>query len=300
MLSDRHYMRDSETPVSHDPINWLMGILVAVFVVEQASARLFNSPFLFEHLAFSIAQLRHGEIWTLASYNFIPNIKGSTGGVLNLIFDLLVLHFCGRAVVERTSRQFFLMSYLGLILAGALAWSAGYALKIDWHLLDPSIAGAGVFVLFCCFFADEPMTFLLFFLLPVTLKPKHFAWIWVGFDLFGFVSYEMKGAPSPFWNGHLARLAAMAAAVGFYFLYERRLKYGMALAASPAVELPHWLRKTPRAARPPGARVNLSNRDDLRAEVDRILDKINSEGFGALTADERQILDEAKDLLSRR
>jgi hypothetical protein len=34
--------------------------------------------------------------------------------------------------------------------------------------------------------------------------------------------------------------------------------------------------------------------------VDRILDKINSGGFGSLSADERRILDEAKDLLSRR
>ena len=42
------------------------------------------------------------------------------------------------------------------------------------------------------------------------------------------------------------------------------------------------------------------NRRDLKVEVDRILDKINSEGFGALTPDEKRLLDSAKDLLSRR
>jgi len=293
-------MRDSETPVSQDPINWLMGILVAMFVVEYAAVEFFNSEFLFKHFAFSIDQLKHGEIWTLVSYNFIPDIGGRTGGVLNLIFNLLVLHFCGRAVIERTSHRFFLISYVALILAGSLAWSAGYALKIDGYLFDPSIAGAGVFALFCCFFANERMTFRLFFLLPVTLKPKHFAWMWAAFDLFGFVGYEMAGQQSPFWNGHLARLAAMAAAVGFYFIYEHPLEGGLALSSQPGVELPRWLRKTPRATRPPAYRVNLNNRDDLRAEVDRILDKINSAGFGALTPDERHILDEAKDLLSRR
>ena len=36
-----------------------------------------------------------------------------------------------------------------------------------------------------------------------------------------------------------------------------------------------------------------------QAEVDRILDKINSHGFGALTPEEKRILDDAKDLLSR-
>ena len=46
--------------------------------------------------------------------------------------------------------------------------------------------------------------------------------------------------------------------------------------------------------------MNITNRDDLRAEVDRILDKINSQGFGALTDEEKRVLDEARDLLSRR
>ena len=42
-----------------------------------------------------------------------------------------------------------------------------------------------------------------------------------------------------------------------------------------------------------------TSREDIRAQVDRILDKINSQGFGALTPDEKRLLDEAKDLLSR-
>jgi hypothetical protein len=52
-------------------------------------------------------------------------------------------------------------------------------------------------------------------------------------------------------------------------------------------------------ATPPPYHVNLTDRDHLRAEVDRILDKINSKGFGALTSEEKKTLDEARDLLSR-
>ena len=37
-----------------------------------------------------------------------------------------------------------------------------------------------------------------------------------------------------------------------------------------------------------------------RVEVDRILDKINSEGFASLTQEEKHLLDNAKDMLSRR
>jgi hypothetical protein len=68
------------------------------------------------------------------------------------------------------------------------------------------------------------------------------------------------------------------------------------------IELPRWLKRGPRADALPASpsRVNLGSPADLRAEVDRILDKINSEGFGALTSDEKRVLDEARDLLSKR
>ncbi|WP_414664416.1 DUF6576 domain-containing protein [Horticoccus sp. 23ND18S-11] len=41
-------------------------------------------------------------------------------------------------------------------------------------------------------------------------------------------------------------------------------------------------------------------KEELRAEADRILDKINSHGFAALTADEKRVLHEARNLLSRK
>ncbi len=68
-----------------------------------------------------------------------------------------------------------------------------------------------------------------------------------------------------------------------------------------AIELPSWFRKA-RKAEPvtPTYKVNLSSGEDLRAEIDRILDKINSEGFQSLTAEEKYRLDHARDHLSRR
>ena len=61
------------------------------------------------------------------------------------------------------------------------------------------------------------------------------------------------------------------------------------------------MRKTAKVApTPTPVQVEVPTREELRAEVDRILDKINSDGFGALTADEKQLLDDARDVLSRR
>ena len=46
-------------------------------------------------------------------------------------------------------------------------------------------------------------------------------------------------------------------------------------------------------------RVNISNSSDLRREVDRILDKISSEGFASLTEEERQTLADARKAMKR-
>jgi hypothetical protein len=66
--------------------------------------------------------------------------------------------------------------------------------------------------------------------------------------------------------------------------------------------LPGWLRLKGRkhdaakAGTTPKAPWRSGN---LRADVDRILDKINSHGFGSLSDEEKQTLDDAKDLLSK-
>jgi hypothetical protein len=44
-------------------------------------------------------------------------------------------------------------------------------------------------------------------------------------------------------------------------------------------------------------KVNFSSSVDMQVEVDRILDKINEQGFGTLTEKEKQTLEKAKGLL---
>jgi hypothetical protein len=163
-------------------------------------------------------------------------------------------------------------------------------------------ASAGVsalLIVFACFYPNQQMTFLLFFIIPVTLKPKYVAFAALAIDLCGFLFYEVLGAVSPFDFAHSAHLGGMA--VGWlYFRYVHDGEWNL-LSRRADIELPRWMRKGAKSSAPaPAYRVDLSNRVDLRAEVDRILDKINSQGFGALTAAEKSVLDEAKHLLSRR
>ena len=299
MLSDRHYMRESPSDFQFDPVKWLMAVFTALYLLQLVVERWFDGYAHYGWLGLSAGAVLHGQkFWTLLSYNFLQNTAGYTGGVFVLLFNLLGLYFFGGAVRDLIGPRRFAWLYAGFIAVGALAWCAAYALKVDWPLYGPMATLAGLFALYCCYHGNEQMTFLAFFIIPVAMKPKFFCWFWVALDLVGFLFYELMGHPSPLWNGHIANLAAMLSAYGYYRLAGRVDPFGGFSTAG--IELPRWLRRRRKtAASAPRFQVNITSRDDLRAEVDRILDKINSQGFGALTDEEKRLLDEARDLLSR-
>ncbi|MGA2446890.1 MAG: rhomboid family intramembrane serine protease [Opitutaceae bacterium] len=301
MLSDRHHMRESEGTSPFDLVKWLMAIFTALYLLQLVVERWFRQDtYYYGWFGLSAGAVWHGrKLWTLLSYNFLQNTAGYTGGVFILIFNLLGLYFFGGAVRDLVGTRRFAWLYAGFIAVGALAWCAAYALKVDWMLYGPMVTLAGLFALYCCYHANEQITFLAFFIIPVTMRPKFFCWFWVALDLVGFLFYEMMGHPSPLWNGHIANLAAMLSAYGYYRLAGRVDPFGEFSAFG--IKLPRWLRRQRKTApAAPRFHVNITSRDDLRAEVDRILDKINSEGFGALTDEEKRLLDEARDLLTRR
>ncbi len=299
MLSDRQYMRETDGGSRWDLVKWLIALFAGLFVLQLVAERWFGQREYFTWFWLSADSVLHGQkLWSILTYNFLQDTTGYTGGLVQLIFNLIGLYFFGSGVRELIGSRRFAVVYGGLVAAGALAWCAAYPLHADWPLYGPLATLSGIFALYSCYHADEPFSFLAFLIVPVTMKPKYFAWIWVAVNAVGFLFYELMGRQSPLWGGHAAILVAMLAGYAYYHVAGRVDPFGQSSAA--AVILPRWLRRR-RANRPaPRFQINLTNRDDLRAEVDRILDKINSQGFGALTEDEKHVLDEARDLLSRR
>ena len=286
MLSDRSYMRDAHPDRKVSVLTWLIAAIVAAFVMENVFLRIFNSGSWVEALALSVSGLRAGHVWTLATYSLLH----SPDNLLHIVCNLLGLYFLGRELLPLLGEKRFLGFYAAAVVLGGLAWSA-----VNWRL-GGSVIGAsagvmGLLILFACFFPDQELTFLLFFIIPVRLKPKYVALSCAGFDLFGCVFYEILGKVSPFGPiAYSAHLGAMAAGLLYYRFVHSPSSWRKARERRSGIELP-----APR----PAFRVNLENCSDLRADVDRILDKINSQGFGALTAEEKRRLDEARDLLSR-
>jgi membrane associated rhomboid family serine protease len=294
MLSDRLYMRESEPRGRASVLVWLICAIVAGFILQNVFLKLLHwgSP-LDELFALSPAALKAGRLWTLLTYSFLH----SPDNLLQIICNLLALYFLGRELLPLLGSKRFLGLYAAAVMAGGVVWSA-----VHWHTGDMLIgATAGVMaflVVFACFFPNQQMTFLLFFVLPVTVKPKYLAIGMVILDLFGFVFYEIMGKASPIDLAPSAHLGGMAAGwLYFRFVHDAEWR---PLNRRISVELPRWMKRRPNAAAAPVRALNAGSRDELRAEVDRILDKITSQGFGALTAAEKRVLDEARELLSKR
>ena len=117
------------------------------------------------------------------------------------------------------------------------------------------------------------------------------------YELYYFLFKELP----PDVSNNIAHSAHLGGMLGGWLFFKYALGRGPILkGARPKIKLPQWLKKRRPNAKTYGSfSLNIDNRQIVKEEVDRILDKINSEGFGSLNEEEKRILDSAKDLLNR-
>jgi membrane associated rhomboid family serine protease len=297
MLQDRPYMRDNTGRRRTSVLPWLISFNVAVYLIQNVFARLPGAAGGLESaLGLSAQGIKSGHLWTLLTYGFLHD----TGNLLQIVGYLLTIYFIGRELLPMLGARRFGAFYAASVVAGGLFWTA-----VHWGhpamVIGSSAAVAALIVLFACFYPNREITMLLLFI-PVRFKPKHLAFLMVVLDLAGLVFYEIIGAASPFGAAaHSAHLGGMATG-WIYYRYIHDARWGFK-GARADIELPRWMKHRASAtaiAPAPAFSVNMGGPEHLRAEVDRILDKINSDGFGSLSAEEKKVLDEARGLIGRR
>jgi membrane associated rhomboid family serine protease len=302
MLSDRPYMRDQYPRERTSVLVWLVCAIVAGFILQllagAAGGRLAGASALIHEFGLSIQSLKAGHVWTLVTHGFLHD----KFYLFHVTANLLALYFIGREVLPVLGARRFVALYFGAIVTGGLAWTLAHW-KIGGEYFGATAAVDAILVVFACFYPHRRMDFLLFFIFPVSLKPKHLALGLLAFDLLGLLFYELRNLPLPFnfAVGHAAHLGGMLAG-WVYFRYFHDVPWQLSNQSFEPRESRGTARRSSKPAEPvlSSSPLDFTNPSDLRAEVDRILDKINSHGFGALTPDEKRLLDEAKDLLSRR
>ena len=281
-------------------LTWLVSAIVAAFALQLVlgSRWMHGEQPVYQGLALSVPGLAAGQIWTLLTHAFLHR----PGFIFHPIGNVLLLYFLGRELGPMLGNRRFFGLLAAATVAGGLVWAA-----VHWRVGgDEMLIGAttpvyALGILFACFFPQREINFLLFFIVPVTLKPRQMAIALIGFDAFGLLLYEMPGASLPLGISiaHSAHLGG--ALVGYlYYQYVHGEQWSAGRRRSLA-ELP----RPSRLARKPVLVATVPVEAplpaiDIRVEVDRILDKINSDGLASLTAEEKRVLDEAKDAIPRR
>lgn len=273
---------------------WLISALIAVFVVELLFSALLHTSSFSQMVALSASALRDGRVWTLLTYPLLHT------GALHLIAILLPLFFIGRELSTHLSDRRLFALAVAATLGGGLAW-------FGLHFDDlGTLAGASsilwcYFAVFACLYPNREISFLIFFVIPVTTRPKYVACALVAVDFVGALFTELQ--PDKFPNypiSHSAHLGAMF--VGWlYYRYVHEASWLLETRADR--EMAAWKKRHRKALPPPASEVEVSapaTREVIRAEVDRILDKINSHGLASLTPEEKRMLDDAKNVLSGR
>ena len=287
-------------------LTWLLLSNIVIYITDLFISKYVpgsttgEMTFLQQHFALSIDNLQGFKVWTLITYGFLHNTDFPLH--LHIIFNLLLIYFMGRNLEAILgSRRFAGLYFLSLFMGGLL-WA--FIHSVPDPNVHPLVVGAsagayGLLIYFCCMQPNRPLTFLLFFIIPITLKPK---WIIGGVIAYEFATtiyYEVMGNPGG-TIAHSAHLGGIIGALIAFWMFTRYQPSFSRKRDGITMEPPKWMKGSKIAsAAKQKFKVNVVSRKEMQAEVDRILDKINRRGFGALTLEEKETLDRAKEFLRK-
>ena len=255
------------------------------FILVAFAERALGGGFVTHWLALSIGGLGDGALWEFISYAFVHE------GLFHIFANMIGLYFVGKILQAMIGNGKFLFVYFFGALLGGAAWLAT-SFGANECLVGASAAVMSVFACFCMLYTQTPVCFLLFFVLPVRLKPIVILKLVAGFEIFGLLYSLAGGGTVVAYSAHLGGMAAgwisarIIANGGLNALNSFSLKKIFSSAGN----------KKKRKASDYFYKVNIdspSSGPSLK-EIDRILDKISSSGFASLTEGERETLRRAR------
>ncbi len=223
--------------------------------------------------------------WTIVTYGFTHY------GFFHILFNLLVLYFVSRAMVNVFSTKLSLNIYFLGILIGGLSFLFVYNLVPEIHSqnvgsLVGASAGVRALLIFLC--AYLPYKEARFFL--VTIKLWHIGLVMVILDVVGLFSVINQGGNVAHLGGDLlgylyAVQLQKGTDIGKGF---ERFMDGIASLFKPK----STLKTVHRTKRKPYAGHNKSEFSEFNKQkrIDLILDKISKSGYESLTKEEKEFL----------
>ena len=298
MLDDRPYMREPAYGSRWSVSVVLVVINAAVFAIQlvaglAAQGRGFS--FIETYLALIPADLARGWIWQLITFQFLH------AGPLHLILNCAMLYLMGRPVEIAVGPQRLLWLFLGSGAVGGLLQAAcSWVLPGHFGAGPVMGASAGVFGITAAFAVlnwETPITTLVAFIIPVTMRAKYLVLVMAIIGLLGVLDRRSGIAHAAHLGGLVAGLLGTRRLAGLPLVgWQRRPERGQPaeLVAARAERKSLWKRaeKADVEELPPD--------EFISREVDPILDKIAAHGMHSLTEREKKILERARAKMSRR
>ena len=249
--------RQSVVPSTTPVVRWLLILNIGIFILQMAFLDRYIPVLGLVPADF----LGRGYLWQIVTYMFLH------GNFLHILFNMLFLWMMGSEIERHWGSREFLKYYL------VTGCGAGLVnVIVHPGLTTPTIGASGaIFGLIIAFALAFPEREILLYFF-IRMKAKYFAVLVGGLEILALLL--MPRAP-------IARFAHLGGLlIGYLYIKRERLLY--------------LIRRRGRSmqSRIAGAQAERERQRllKIRREMDRILDKINTEGMGALTEKERTFL----------
>ena len=252
-------------------VKYLLLINLGLFVLE-----LLWGPELIRLFGLTPALVKKGLVWQLVTYMFLH------GGFFHLLFNMFALWMFG-CEIERAwgTREFLKYYFITGIGAGLLTFVLSFNSQIP--TIGASGAIFGILVAFALMFPNRPI--YLYFLFPV--KAKYVVMFFAVIEFFASFRHTSDGI------GHFAHLGGMV--VGYlYIKSDWRIPAFFQLSSYLT-----YFRNVRHKRRMKVVDKKREREERLMEKVDQILDKISQVGYDKLTREEKKILEQASEHLSK-
>lgn len=281
-------------PRSWSVLIWLIVINAVLFIFRGG-----NEAQLVDFGSLSLQQLAAGKIWTPVTYMFLHGSLMHVGG------NMLVLYFFGRNIlVMLGTRHFLTIYFVGGVVGGLVQVFVGWLIGWQNPLIGASAGVAAIVIALTALLPEKKVYLLLFFVIPIRMKMKTLALVFVGLDLAMFFA-DLLGVMS-LGIGNLAHLGG--ALCGWLYIKQGLPNSGRQRPSPHQAE--RWMNRFG------GSRVvdaeiseptekksswftSAKNKPYISKSVDEILEKISAHGMQSLTDEEKRILEKNSEELAR-
>jgi membrane associated rhomboid family serine protease len=249
----------SVVPATTRVVRWLLILNVAVFILQ----RIFLDRYLDILGLVPAAFLGRGFLWQIVTYMFLH------GSIIHIFFNMLFLWMMGSEIERQWGGKEFLKYYL---VTGCGAGLVNVLVQPRASIPTIGASGAifGIIIAFALAFPDREV--LLYFF--IRIKAKYFALLVGALELLALIALP---------NAGIARFAHLGGLlIGYVYMKHESLVYPLKR------KVLNWEAKRADAAR----RSEEARQVWVREEIDRLLDKIGTQGIDSLSDKEKRFLEE--------